>query len=215
MAKYLYQNQILSQGQIRQLHPNVSLPRTWNQDTLDFLKVTPVFDTPKPTTDDLTKQYVQDGTEIDAKGNTVIKWTLVDKFSDTLEATKLEQEASYLESLKTQKKQAMKQARVSATESTSTITLNAINYEFDCDASARSAIHQSIDNATLAGLTDSDTTQWKLADNSFQSFTFGELKLAALQIAQFIQAQYTQEAVKNAEIDAATLTTIEAISWES
>ena len=113
------------------------------------------------------------------------------------------------------KKQQMKQARKSATESTCTVKLNATNYVFDCDSAARSAIHQAIDNAGLAQLPDTATTQWKLADDSFIEISCGDLKLAGLQIATFIQAQYTNEAQKIAEIDAATtIDQLRQINWE-
>jgi len=115
--------------------------------------------------------------------------------------------------LKADKKQAMKQARKSATESTTTVTINAVDYEIDCDAPARSAIHQTIDNSTLAGLTDTDIVNWKLATGNYAQFTIADLKSIAVQMAMHIQAQYEKEAVLIARIDAATIDTLDTLTW--
>lgn len=217
MSKYLNNNtsEILSMGQVRKLFKNVSLPKVFTQDTYDALNIIPILPTPKPEASSPLKQYVKNGVTTDANGNTVEAWIEVDMFSDTPEATKAEQEAAYLESLKIQKKQSMKQARQTAIDGTYSVTVTSGTYEIDVDSNSRSNIHQTIDNAELAGLTDTDTTMWKMADNNFYQLTYGELKLIGLQMAQFIQSQYAKEATKNAEIDAATIDTLENITWES
>ena len=205
--------EILTQGEVRKRFSNVSLPKVFNQNTYDALNITPVLPTPKPVSTDPLKHYVSNGVTTDALGNTVEAWIEVDMFSDTPDATKAEQEAQYLETLKTNKRKEIKQARQTAIDGTHTVTVPSGTYEIDVDGNSRSNIHQTIDNAELAGLTDADSTVWKMADNNFYPLTYGELKLIGLQMAQFIQAQYAKEATLNAEIDSATINTIGDIAW--
>lgn len=84
-------NQLYTESEIRALNPNTSFPTPF---------VAPegyevVFDTPCPTVGEFQVAY-QDGTEIDSKGNRVIKWSVNDMFEDTEDKTKAEQEAEYL-----------------------------------------------------------------------------------------------------------------------
>lgn len=74
--------EIKSQGEIRQMFKNTSLPKVWNQDTLDFLGVDPIFESPRPQTTVYQTTY-QNGVEQDAKGNWVWKWEIGPVFSDT------------------------------------------------------------------------------------------------------------------------------------
>ena len=207
-----------NQGQIRKMHPNMSLPRVWAESVCEVLGITPVAETPKPQPTSLTKIVVRDGTTIDALGHTVQAWAERDMFSDytdenDITVTKAEQEADYLEKLKKDKKSQMKQQRDAEISTTTSVTVPSGTYEIDCNQVARSNLHQSIDNAEIAGLTDTDTTTWKMADNLFYEVTYGELKLMGLQIAQFIQTQYAKEAAKYIEIETATFETIEGIEW--
>jgi len=94
---YYKDNQLFTESEIKALYPNTSFPTPF---------VAPVgfevcFETPKPETTELQTAY-QDGTEIDSKGNRVIKWAVRDMFSDYVNdegvtVTKAEQEAEYLE----------------------------------------------------------------------------------------------------------------------
>jgi len=157
---------------------------------------TPVTPTNKPSVPD--RQYVYEGVPDIVDGVAMQKWIIADK---------------PLAQYQDEKKQAMKASRKSATESTTTVTINAVDYQVDCDAPARSAIHQTIDNAALAGLTDADTMNWKLADNSFNQFTIADLKNIAVQIATYIQTQYEKEANLTTQINAATIDTLDTIVW--
>ncbi len=87
--------ELKSQGEIRKLNPNVSLPKVWNDNVHDALGVDPVFETPKPDTTGDYKVVVRDGAEQDANSNWVQKWVEQDMFADTDDATKAEQEAAY------------------------------------------------------------------------------------------------------------------------
>jgi hypothetical protein len=77
--------EILTQGQIRKLNPNVSLPKVWNSNVYDTLGIDPVFETPKPDTTGDYKVVVRDGVEQDANNNWVQAWVERDMFSDTTE----------------------------------------------------------------------------------------------------------------------------------
>ena len=91
--------ELKSQGEIRKLNPNVSLPKVWNDNVHDALGIDPVFETPKPDTTGNYKVVVRDGAEQDANSNWVQKWVERDMFSDTTEdgvtTTKAEHEAAY------------------------------------------------------------------------------------------------------------------------
>ena len=87
--------ELKSQGEIRKLNPNMSLPKVWNNNVHDALGIDPVFETPKPDTTGDYKVVVRDGAEQDANSNWVQKWVEQDMFADTDDATKAEQEAAY------------------------------------------------------------------------------------------------------------------------
>ena len=94
--------EVLSQGQLRKKHSNVSLPRVWGANVMEALGIEPVLAAPKPDTTEL-QTAVRNGVEQDAKGNWVYAWTVRDMFSDqvdengTVIKTKAEQEAEYQE----------------------------------------------------------------------------------------------------------------------
>jgi len=91
--------ELKTQGEIRKLNPNVSLPKVWNSNVYETLGIDPVFETPKPDTTGDYKVVVRDGAEQDANNNWVQKWVERDMFSDTEEdgvtTTKAEHEAAY------------------------------------------------------------------------------------------------------------------------
>jgi len=87
--------ELKSQGEIRKLNPNVSLPKVWNNNVYDTLGIDPVLETPKPETTGDYRVVVRDGAEQDANNNWVQKWAERDMFADTEEATKAEQETAY------------------------------------------------------------------------------------------------------------------------
>jgi len=91
--------EVKSQGDIRKLHPNTSLPRVWDAATCDFLGVDPVLAAPAPAASGEYKMVVRDGVTQDANGNWVEAYTERDMFADYVEdnvtVTKAEQEAAY------------------------------------------------------------------------------------------------------------------------
>ena len=83
---------LYTESEIKAMYPNTSFPTPFSIGE----PFSVVFDTPSPTVGELEVAY-QDGTEIDSKGNRVIKWGVKDMFEDTPEKTKAELEAEYLE----------------------------------------------------------------------------------------------------------------------
>lgn len=107
--------ELKSQGDIRKLNPNVSLPKVWNENVYEALGIDPVLETPKPDTTGDYKSVVRDGAEQDANGNWVQKWVERDMFSDTEEdgvtTTKAEHEAAYQARLDADKAESVRSAR--------------------------------------------------------------------------------------------------------
>ena len=90
--------EILTQGQIRKLNSNTSLPRVWDTNVCSALGIDPVLAAPKPEVTGYT-QAIRNGATQDANGNWVQAWSVVDMFADTTEdgvtTTKAEHEAAY------------------------------------------------------------------------------------------------------------------------
>lgn len=101
MGEYRHKvtGEVKSQGEWRSANPNISMPRTWNQNVLDALNIEAVLEAPKP--DAGPYQYVaRNGVVQDAKGNWVTAWEVREMFSDHTDEdgvthTKAEQEAAY------------------------------------------------------------------------------------------------------------------------
>ena len=95
---------IKSQGEIRKLHPNTSIPKIWDSNVCDSLEIDPVLITPKPESAEAYKHYTRNGVEEDANGNWVEAWTERDMFSEYTDAegvthSKAEQETAYQDGL--------------------------------------------------------------------------------------------------------------------
>ena len=91
--------EVKTQGEVRRMHSNTSLPRVWDADTCAFLGIDPVLAAPKPEVTGYT-QAVRNGATQDANGNWVTAWSVVDMFADTTDddgvtTTKAEHEAAY------------------------------------------------------------------------------------------------------------------------
>ena len=77
--------EVKSQGQIRSMHPNVSLPKVWNANVNETLGIDPVLASPKPEPSGDYKVVVRNGVEQDANGNWVWAWTENDMFQEYTE----------------------------------------------------------------------------------------------------------------------------------
>ena len=100
MGEYRHKGtgEVKTQGEWRLDNPQVSLPRTWNQNVLNALNVEAVFETPKPDAGPY-QMAVRNGVTKDSNGNWVQAWVVVDMFKDDAEGTKAEKEAAYQASL--------------------------------------------------------------------------------------------------------------------
>ena len=74
--------EVKTQGQIRSMHPNVSLPKVWNANVNETLGIDPVLASPKPEPSGDYKVVVRNGVEQDANGNWVWSWTENDMFQE-------------------------------------------------------------------------------------------------------------------------------------
>jgi len=74
--------EVKSQGQIRSMHPNVSLPKVWGENVHQSLGIDPVTPTAQPDPSGDYKVVVRNGVEQDANGNWVWAWTEQDMFQE-------------------------------------------------------------------------------------------------------------------------------------
>ena len=90
--------EVKTQGDVRRMHSNTSLPRVWDANVCSALGIDPVLAAPKPEVTGYT-QAIRNGATQDANGNWVQAWSVVDMFADTTEdgvtTTKAEHEAAY------------------------------------------------------------------------------------------------------------------------
>ena len=92
--------EVNTQGAIRKLHPNTSLPRVWTADICEFLGIDPVLAAPAPAPSGEYKMVSRNGVTQDANGNWVEAYVERDMFADYVNdedvtVTKAEQEAAY------------------------------------------------------------------------------------------------------------------------
>ena len=91
--------EVKTQGEVRRMHSNTSLPRVWDADTCAFLGIDPVLAAPKPEASAAYKQVNRNGAVQDANGNWVEAYAETDMFADTTEdgvtTTKAEHETAY------------------------------------------------------------------------------------------------------------------------
>lgn len=66
-----------SQGEVRSMYPNSSLPRVWDSAVCDDLGIDPILETPAPTTTRFQSAF-HSGLEQDSLGNWVWSWTVTD-----------------------------------------------------------------------------------------------------------------------------------------
>ena len=74
--------EVKTQGQIRSMHKNVSLPKVWGENVHESLGIDPVTPTVQPDPSGDYKVVVRNGLEQDANGNWVWAWTEQDMFQE-------------------------------------------------------------------------------------------------------------------------------------
>ena len=85
---------IKSQGEIRKMHPNTSLPRVWDESISEALGIDVIFEGPQASGGD-QYQYSQAAGIEQVNGKWYTKYVLGPIFTDNDEATAAEQEAAY------------------------------------------------------------------------------------------------------------------------
>lgn len=74
--------EVKSQGQIRSMHPNVSLPKVWGANVHESLGIDPVLASPAPAPSGDYKVVVRNGAVQDSNNNWVYAWTENDMFQE-------------------------------------------------------------------------------------------------------------------------------------
>ena len=91
--------EVKTQGEVRRMHSNTSLPRVWDANVCTELGIDPVLAAPKPEASAAYKQVGRNGAVQDANGNWVEAYIETDMFADTTEdgvtTTKAEHETAY------------------------------------------------------------------------------------------------------------------------
>ena len=92
--------ELKTQGEVRRMHSNTSLPRVWDADVCTELGIDPVLAAPKPEPSAAYKQVGRNGAVQDANGNWVEAYIETDMFADTTDedgvtTTKAEHETAY------------------------------------------------------------------------------------------------------------------------
>lgn len=91
--------ELKTQGEVRRMHSNTSLPRVWDANVCTELGIDPVLAAPKPEASAAYKQVGRNGAVQDANGNWVEAYIETDMFADTTEdgvtTTKAEHETAY------------------------------------------------------------------------------------------------------------------------
>jgi hypothetical protein len=151
--------ELKSQGEIRKLNPNVSLPKVWNSNVYDTLGIDPVLETPKPDTTGDYKVVVRDGAEQDANNNWVQKWVERDMFSDTTEdgvtTTKAEHEAAYQARLDTEAAANVRSQRDQKLKDTDWMGMSDVTMSTEW-ATYRQSLRDITAHANFPNLQDSD-----------------------------------------------------------
>ena len=91
--------QTATQGEIRKLHPNTSLPKIWTAEVCEFLGIDPVFEGPQATPTNVYQTSVPNGVE-QINGKWYTKYVLGPIFTDTTDeegnvTTAAQHEADY------------------------------------------------------------------------------------------------------------------------
>lgn len=74
--------EVKSQGQIRSMHPNISLPKVWGANVHESLGIDPVLASPQPAPSGDFKVVVRNGVVQDSNSNWVQAWTEREMFQE-------------------------------------------------------------------------------------------------------------------------------------
>jgi len=154
--------EVKTQGEVRRMHSNTSLPRVWDANVCSALGIDPVLAAPKPEVTGYT-QAIRNGATQDTKGNWVQAWSVVDMFADTTEdgvtTTKAEHEAAYQADLDAKAAASVRTTRDAKLAETDWTALTDVTMAAEM-ATYRQALRDITDHANFPNLEDSD---WPVA----------------------------------------------------
>ena len=151
--------EVKTQGEVRRMHSNTSLPRVWDANVCSALGIDPVLAAPKPEVTGYT-QAIRNGATQDAKGNWVTAWSVVDMFADTTDddgvtTTKAEHEAAYQARLDAEAAESVRTQRDKLLADTDWHGLSDVTMSAEMTA-YRQALRDITDHANFPHLTETD-----------------------------------------------------------
>lgn len=150
--------ELKTQGEVRRMHSNTSLPKVWDANVCTALGIDPVLAAPKPETTGYT-QAVRNGATQDANGNWVQAWSVVDMFADTTEdgvtTTKAEHEAAYQADLDAKAAASVRATRDAKLAETDWTALTDVTMAAEM-STYRQALRDITDHANFPHLQDSN-----------------------------------------------------------
>ena len=151
--------EVKTQGEVRRMHSNTSLPRVWDANVCSALGIEPVLEAPKPEVTGYT-QAVRNGVTQDANGNWVQAWSVVDMFQDYTDDegvthTKAEQEAAYQADLDAKAAASVRSTRDAKIAETDWMALTDVTMSTEM-AAYRQALRDITTHANFPNLQDSD-----------------------------------------------------------
>jgi len=117
---------IKSQGEIRKMHPNTSLPRVWDESICEALGIDVIFEGPQATGGD-QYQFSQAAGIEEINGKWYTKYVLGPIFTDNDEVTAAEQEAAYKAQKDAEKATQIRSERDSKLAETDWVTIRAMD----------------------------------------------------------------------------------------
>ena len=151
--------ELKTQGEVRRMHSDTSLPKVWDDNVCSALGIDPVLAAPKPDTTGYT-QAVRDGATQDANGNWVQAWSVVDMFQDYTDDegfthTKADQETAYQADLDAKAAASVRSTRDAKIAETDWMALTDVTMSTEM-AAYRQALRDITTHANFPYLEDSD-----------------------------------------------------------
>jgi hypothetical protein len=151
--------EVKTQGEVRRMHSNTSLPRVWDANVCSALGIDPVLAAPKPEVTGYT-QSIRNGATQDANDNWVQAWSVVDMFQDYTDDegvthTKADQEAEYQARLDAEAAKGVRTTRDAKLAETDWTALTDVTMAAEM-AVYRQALRDITTHANFPNLTETD-----------------------------------------------------------
>ena len=151
--------ELKTQGEVRRMHSNTSLPRVWDANVCTELGIDPVLAAPKPEPSAAYKQVGRNGAVQDANNNWVEAYVETDMFADTTEdgvtTTKAEHEAEYQARLDAEAAKGVRTTRDAKLAETDWTALTDVTMPAEM-TTYRQALRDIPTNANFPNLTETD-----------------------------------------------------------